>query len=319
MNKTTITLSILLPSYNNDCTTLVKQLARQCELQGDSLSWEIIVADDGSTDKETTARNRTINDMDNCRMIERGFNSGRSAIRNFLVGQAKYENLLFIDSDMEAEKSNFIEDYLKNIEPENPRQVICGGVDICKGISGDTPQANGMPMRNNLRYIYELKAMPQHTASKRTENEYSNFRTTNFLVSKEVMLSHPFDENFKEYGYEDVLFGKQLKEDGIRIRHIDNPVSFSDFESNDNFVCKTETSLRTLHNHRQQLKGYARIDNAAIKLSSFGLKPILRILYKIVGKRLRANLASEKPNLKLFNIYKLLYYISLPDTNKQEQ
>jgi len=306
-------ISILLPSYNNDCTLLVEQLRRQCESIGDNLTWEIIVADDGSTNKETIAANRAINSMTHCLLIERGFNSGRAAIRNFLAKEAKGEHLLFIDSDMKAEKENFIEEYLKNIEPEKPRQVICGGVNICKGINGVTPQDDGSPMRNNLRYIYELTAMPQHTADKRKGNEYGDFHTANFLAPKEVMLTHPFDENFKEYGYEDVLFGKHLKEDGIRIQHIDNPVSFSDFESNGSFVSKTETSLRTLHNHRRQLKGYARIDSAAEKITNFGMKPLLRLLYRIAGKKLRENLTSEKPCLKLFNIYKLLYYISLPE------
>ena len=59
--------------------------------------YEILVADDGR-DLSTITANRKINEIENCRYIEREKNVGRSAIRNFLAKEAKYEWLLFIDS-----------------------------------------------------------------------------------------------------------------------------------------------------------------------------------------------------------------------------
>ena len=44
-------LSILLPSYNNDCRPLISALHSQAEALGDKLSsYEIVVYDDCSTD-----------------------------------------------------------------------------------------------------------------------------------------------------------------------------------------------------------------------------------------------------------------------------
>ena len=110
------TLSILIPTYNNVCVELVKSLQAQASLlysSSDSLSssseslsssshfeYEILVADDGSTDERTIEGNRIINTLPHCRYIERKENVGRAALRNFLAREAKYTWLLFIDSNM---------------------------------------------------------------------------------------------------------------------------------------------------------------------------------------------------------------------------
>ena len=43
------------------------------------------------------------------------------------------------------------------------------------------------------------------------------------------MMEHSFDENFVQYGYEDVLFGKSLAMDHVAITHIDNPITLDFF------------------------------------------------------------------------------------------
>ena len=68
------TLSILIPTYNNVCIELVKSLQAQASLLSSSsetrsssqessscFEYEILVADDGSTDKGTVEENRIIN------------------------------------------------------------------------------------------------------------------------------------------------------------------------------------------------------------------------------------------------------------------
>ncbi len=96
-------LSILIPTYNNVCFELVKTLQAQaallskskvCSSSTESFSpsdfkYEILVADDGSTDKTTVENNRTINTLPNCRYIERERNVGRAVIRNFLGKRSK--------------------------------------------------------------------------------------------------------------------------------------------------------------------------------------------------------------------------------------
>ena len=53
-------LSILIPTYNYCCLSLVESLHAQATAQ-DGLSFEILVADDGSTDAATVSANRAIN------------------------------------------------------------------------------------------------------------------------------------------------------------------------------------------------------------------------------------------------------------------
>ena len=103
-------LSILIPTYNNVCFELVKTLQAQAALLSD-FEYEILVADDGSTDLSTITTNRKINEIENCRYIEREKNVGRSAIRNFLAKEAKYEWLLFIDSDLHIDNTDFVKKY----------------------------------------------------------------------------------------------------------------------------------------------------------------------------------------------------------------
>ena len=100
-------LSILIPTYNNVCLELVKDLQVQASLLSD-FSYELLVADDGSTDKMTVKENLAINDLENCRYIEREKNEGRAVIRNFLAKEAKYEWLLFIDSNMNVINSQYL-------------------------------------------------------------------------------------------------------------------------------------------------------------------------------------------------------------------
>ena len=232
-----------------------------------------------------------IKELSNVNYIIREKNVGRASIRNFLAQQAQYEWLLFLDGDIMVERTRFIEKYL-----DTDFHVIVGGLQVY-----DRNRSLG----NNLRFLYELKYQYYHGAAKRQEQPYKEFRTINFLVQRDIMLRIPFDEEFKHYGYEDVLFGKQLKEAGIRIHHISNPVMMIDFEDNPTFVSKTEESLRTLHQFRNELKGYSTL------LKYEWMKPLLLPLYYLIGKLIRWNLTGNNPRLSLFNIYKLLYYSSL--------
>jgi hypothetical protein len=174
--------------------------------------------------------------------------------------------------------------------------VILGGIIVVKRVK---------KLENNLRYIVESKYMQSSTTEKRLRKQAKEFHTANFLVRKDIILKVPFNENFKHYGYEDVLFGKELNANGYHIHHINNPVTLIDFEGNERFVEKTEESLRTLHEFKNELKGYSAL------LKYAWLKPVLKPLYHIIGKPIRNNLAGNNPKVSLFNIYKLLYYCSL--------
>lgn len=286
-----MSLSILIPTFNDECRTLVVALARQAQAV-EGLQWEIIVADDGSTDPHIVEANKEIERLEHCSYIIRCENSGRAAIRNFLAREAHYERLLFVDADMQVVRADFVQRYL-----DSDAAVIYGGYTVGKGT------------RDNLRYRYEKASEPAQTAERRAAKPFQDFHTSNFMIQRTLMLTSPFDERFQHYGYEDVIFGKQFQEKGIQIQHIDNPTGFCTFEDNAHFVAKTEEGLRTLHRFSDELEGYSQLLHVVNRLRQLHLLLPLRLLLQPLSPALRRNLCGNKPSLRVFKWYKLAYYL----------
>ena len=289
-------LSILIPTYNDLCFTLVGDLRQQAEEAG--IDYEILVGDDGSTDAEVIEKNRKICKWPHCHYLIQIQNIGRAAIRNFLAKEAHHDWLLFIDSDMTIARVDYLSKYLAMEGSE----VVDGGVII--GGDADT-------LKGNLRYLYEKTSEQEHTAEKRQQHPYQDFHTANFLIRRDLMLAHPFDERFRHYGYEDVLFGKKLRTKGVKITHIDNPLGFSTFEENTQFILKTEEGLRTLHQFQSDLRGYSRLLTLVEGIHLPIILSLIRCWHKLFGKWERKNLCGSHPSLRLFKLYKLGYYLKI--------
>ena len=163
-------LSILIPTFNDPCSTLVRNLHQQAEALG--MTYEILVADDGSTQEKVLEENRSINALPHCQLIERGVNAGRASIRNFLAQQARYAWLLFIDSDMVVCRN----DYLRKYASCEETPIVDGGVVI------------GACKPGNLRSLYEKAAESQHTPEERQLSPYRDFHTANFMIKRTLML-----------------------------------------------------------------------------------------------------------------------------------
>lgn len=285
-------LSILIPTYNCDCRHLVRQL--QLQLPPDS---ELIVGDDSSTDTRLRQLNSEIESLPGCRIFWAKHNMGRAAIRNALAREATGEWLLFIDADAEVRSSSFIADYLSAVtSPEGSVDVVCGGT----GNLSECPSPNV-----RLRYNYEVQAEKRLTLTYRRRFPYDQFTTFNFLIRRTTFLSICFDENCHEYGFEDVLFGQELKRRNIPIRHIDNKLTHLGLEDAPTYLAKVETSLRTLAHTRPEQQAQARVSALAMRLERLHLLWLVRFLFKISKPLVRANLTGKHPNQKLFAFYKL--------------
>ncbi len=302
MNRTE--LSILIPTYNDCCAELVNSLVQQA-MRLSGLSYEIIVLDDASNRPEVLLQAAYINELRNTRFVRRETNVGRAKIRNILTSMARYQWLLFLDSDMEIVSPDFLERYLQ-APPE--ATVVYGGNCV---------QRDRLPHEGTLRYRCEKAAEQTHDAAQRNKQPYQHFTTSNFLVAKWVMEAHPFDERIQTYGYEDVLFGKTLRTAGIPILHIDNPVGFGTFESNRSFLAKTEEAMHTLFQYRKELVGYSNVLHTYAHLHRFRLAWLVRLLFLCVKKRMRTHLLSTHPSLFVFKCYKLGFYASLPHCQQQ--
>ena len=279
-------LSILIPTYNYDCSHLVLQLLEQ--LPEDA---EIIVGDDCSAEaiQLTTTDERV-------HIYRPEHNLGRASIRNRLAKEAKGEWLLFIDSDAEVKSQNFIADYLT---ASDESQVVCGG-------TGNLPKCPRPEAR--LRYDYEVAAEKRLTLSYRSQHPYAQFTTFNFLIKRNLFLSIRFDESLKQYGHEDTQFGLELKKRNINVLHIENKLIHLGLEDAEDYLQKTETALRTLATMSLEQRQNVRISAFALRLKRRYLYGFVRILFKMTKPMLRANLLGKHPSQLLFTFYKLGFY-----------
>lgn len=306
---THIDLSILLPSYNNVCVSLVQALQRQADaLRGKldkTFRYEIIVADDGSTDAACIDANRVIGDMLHCRYLRMEHNVGRAQIRNVLISESCGDYVLLIDSDLFLCDDNYLYRYATSTA-----DVVYGGTRIGgEGLVMVDNEANTEYLKGNLRYIYEKKAEPSHRAVFRQLRPNQEISVCNLYARRDIMEAHPFDSRFKAYGYEDVLFGKRLAESGIEVTHIDNPVLINEFEPNSVFVKKTEEAILTLCRFEQDLEGYSNLKTKVAVLGRCIPLSLFRLWHRIMKNKEKRNLTGPKPSLMLFKLYKLGFFL----------
>lgn len=306
---THIDLSILLPSYNNVCVSLVQALQRQADALRGKLDkpfrYEIIVADDCSTDAACIDANRVIGDMLHCRYLRMEQNVGRAQIRNVLISESRGDYVLLIDSDLFLCDDNYLYKYATSTA-----DVVYGGTRIGgEGLAMVDNEANTENLKGNLRYIYEKKAEPSHRAVFRQLRPNQEISVCNLYARRDIMEAHPFDSRFKAYGYEDVLFGKRLAESGIEVTHIDNPVLINTFEANSVFVKKTEEAILTLCRFEQDLEGYSNLKTKVAALGRFIPLSLFRLWHRIMKNKEKRNLTGPKPSLLLFKLYKLGFFL----------
>lgn len=306
---THIDLSILLPSYNNVCVSLVQVLQRQADALRGKLDkpfrYEIIVADDGSTDAACIDANRVIGDMLHCRYLRMEQNVGRAQIRNVLISESRGDYVLLIDSDLFLCDDNYLYKYATSTA-----DVVYGGTRIGgEGFAMVDNEANTENLKGNLRYIYEKKAEPSHRAAFRQLRPNQEISVCNLYARRDIMEANPFDSRFKAYGYEDVLFGKRLAESGIEVTHIDNPVLINEFEPNSVFVKKTEEAILTLCRFEQDLEGYSNLKTKVTTLGRYIPLSLFRLWHRIMKNKEKRNLTGSKPSLLLFKLYKLGFFL----------
>jgi len=288
-------LSVCIPVYNTDVNSLVNELISQAQRL--AITVEIILLDDGSSDEF-----RKINERDSS-LVKSVFlekNIGRARIRNLFLAYAKFEYLLFIDSDSIIISDNFLTNYINCIR-EGEVYVICGGRIY------DAAAPSG---KKKLRWKYGIKN-ESRSSGLRNFNPYKSFMTNNFLISRKIFEEIRFDERITEYGHEDTLFGFQLKKRGIGIKHIDNPVLNGGLEDNAEYLVKTGAGVINLI----QILRFVNYDPGFIedvtllkthmKLSSLRLIWLVKIIFRLTESLVKWLLLNGIVSIGLFSFYKL--------------
>lgn len=301
-NFETDMLSILIPTYNFDCTALAQELQRQITQEG--ITAEVIVMDDASPNLSLRNANLDINNLPNCRHIQLPDNVGIARIRNLLADEATYDYMLFLDADVYPVHNNFVRNY---IEARNLADVVCGGL-----LFRPTPPSP----QCTLRYKYGSRVESQGV-EKRMQQPYREFRTLNFLISRRAFMTTRFNEEFVRYGHEDTLFGKELQQKGNSITHINNPIYHDVPDTNEQFIEKTHRCIENLKEHYDILYSHVRLLQFHRKLQRRHLDGIAASIYNIIKPILLQNLTGKRPSLFIYNIYKVGFLCHIVRNDKQ--
>lgn len=286
-------ISVLIPVKDYCCKQLIEELHKQGE--GLHIPYEILIGEDG-TSPENLQLNIVAEILPSCRRIIRAENIGRANIRNLLALEAKYENLLFIDSDAIVEKGDFLATYIEALEKA---EVVCGGLYHTSKLPG---------RKYTLRFKYEKKADKSRSAAVRCTAPYDKFATFNFAIRKELFTSIFFNTRITQYGYEDTLFGKELEKRNASVLHIDNQLLHNGLEDNVTYLSKIEQSIVTLISIKEEISSTPLLDCAA-KLQRYHLAGLFLLFWKATQKWMKRNLVGGNPSLKILNIYKLGFFL----------
>lgn len=285
-------LSILIPTYNYNVYPLVLELHKQClECR---IEFEILVFDDSS--KLFFEENQKINSLENCRFEILEKNIGRSAIRNLLAKKAKFNSLLFLDADTIPIHNHFIKSYITQINEDE--KIIYGGIEYQK----EKPKKSQV-----LRWKYG-NSREALSVEKRQENPYLSLLTLNFLIEKSIFEKVSFNETIPNLRHEDTLFSYNLKQQKIKIMHIENPVYHLGLDNFELAIKKENESilgLKYLIDHKLLPTDYVRLSKIASKIEKLKLNFAFALFYKITRSIFLKNISSNNPSLFIFDLYRL--------------
>jgi len=295
-------LSVLIPVYNFDVRDLVKTLSFQA--QNLNISFEIIVIDDAS-DEKYKKLNSIISDYSGVKYFEEEINLGRSKIRNKLADKASSDNLLYLDCDSCIDNPEFLKNYIGHLDNKD---VVYGGRKYL--------QNEPLDERLLLHWLHGIRR-EQIPVDVRAHEPNKSFMTNNFMISREAIDKVRFNEKIRGYGHEDTLFGYDLLKCNITVKHIDNPVIHLGLELNEEFLRKTKEGIKnlkrimTINGNEKKLVRDITLLAYYKKIKDFGLVGLIKYIYQKYESRLLQNLLSRKPNLFIFDLYKLGYLCSI--------
>lgn len=272
---------------------LVNELHRQAEAV--QLSFELLIADDASK-PEYLEQYQQLELLNKVQIFRLDHNVGRSRIRNFLASKATCNYLLFMDCDSEIPSEFYLKNYLNALDSNT---VLYGGRTY--------HEAKPTNSKFILRWLYGSKREVV-TADIRNQKPYLHFMTNNFVIPTHFFEFIQLNETIVGYGHEDTQLAEELRLANKAIVHIDNPLIHIGLENAEEFLYKTKQGVKNLallmqqNQHNSEIK----LSSVYLKISQIGGSWLLRLLGPPVLPILQKQLKSSRPNLLLFDIYKLL-------------
>lgn len=290
-------LSILIPTYNYNCFSLIEELKNQADHL--KIDYEIIVQDDCSI--EFIEENSKIDSLEHCSFQTNSSNFGRTRTRQILSEKAKFNWVLLLDSDVFPTSKKFLSNYISHINIYN--SVVIGGVKY---------EDIEVPISKILRYKYG-KEREEINLKKRNQKPYSYILSANILIQKSIFERFNYTENSNLYGL-DIYFAYQLFLNKIPILHIENEVYHKGIEDNEVFFKKSLNAVDTRKKILEHEKTIGEV-NSLLKhylfLKKYNLVGIIRLLFRISEPFLKNLIFSKNPSLMSLDLYRLGYLCTL--------
>lgn len=291
-------LSILIPIYNYNVYPLVFELHRQCTECG--IAFEILAQDDASQ-SPLNKENEKVNTLPHCSFVSLKQNMAHRENRNSLAEQAKFDYLLFIDGDSIIVRPDYIQNYLRNLD----------GFDVVYG--GRQHPEKCPSEKQSLRWKYG-KFIEDKLAINRRKTPYKSLLFNNTVITKKCFNKVKFDKDITLYGHDDTQFAYQLSLLQAKVNHIDNSVEHGDIDTNQAYLAKTESSLKSLlllYQSGKIASEFVSILKLYVLLKKTKLIVLATVFHKLFQKSIAKSLLSENPTLFLFNVYRIGYLCTL--------
>ncbi len=254
-------ISIIIPVYNQDVTYTLLAIQGQNISKEEKKKIQVIIIDDGSKNNVIEEVNSVRDLLDyELQIISLGQNMGLSNARNVGFAVAKYEHILFLDSDILISR-NYIYDISvrlqlipnalficmrKNITRDSElldKKVLLSGVQECFDFDDSRVITKGKDYHIGCDKVYideEISILDDTNYFKElgygSQIGIYNIATVvtghNIALNRSLIKSNqPFSNKFKGWGMEDAYFASKLVADGCFVipvlsscvYHIDHP------------------------------------------------------------------------------------------------
>lgn len=163
----------------------------------------------------------------------------------------------------------------------------------------------------HLRWLYgrHREARP---AAVRQRAPHGQLTLNNMLVRADVFQRFGLDESLTRYGHEDTKFGWLLRQAGVAVHHLDNPVLHDGLEPAAVFLRKTREAVRNLARlyRAEGLGADTKLLKAALQLHRWGLGEAVRGAFRLRQPQVRRNLLSDRPSLRQLDALKLYWLLT---------
>ncbi|MDI6740207.1 MAG: glycosyltransferase [Candidatus Edwardsbacteria bacterium] len=203
-------VSVVVPTFNR-CARLEQCLRALRGQDFDPRRFEIIVSDDGSSDGTADLMRSMPHTGPTVRYLAHG-NAGRAANRNIGIRAATGRLVLFLDDDLVADPGLVAAHHGAHADAGYPAVALLGYSPLADDGGTD-------PVMRYHRAFWER--VYRRAAGPKPAQPWGLFITNNLSLRRDLLLDAGlFDEEFKQYSYEDTELGYRMMQRGVAVRFL---------------------------------------------------------------------------------------------------